>query len=146
MDLEFHIRLKGGEKFDCPYCGRYAQLYKRSLHHSVAAWLIRLYRAGGENNFIEVVNLRLTDKNASSDYGIAKFWQLIQQKPHEIDDKKSSGFWKLTSVGANFVRGNLKIQKFAQIYDDRAFGYEGPEVSIADCLGDKFNYTELMAA
>lgn len=142
----FIKKLKTGWKGDCECCGRWSQIYRRKIHHSVAAWLIRLYKAGGDKDFIEVVNLRIPGMTASSDYCIAKFWNLIEQKTNTDEDKRSSGYWKLTARGVDFVRGLEDIPQVALVFDDQVIGFDGKQQFIQQCLGDKFKYPELMAA
>jgi hypothetical protein len=51
----------------------------------------------------------------------------------------------VTRLGARFVRGEIRIAKYARVYNGRCLGLEGEPVDIRDALGTQFNYSELMA-
>lgn len=143
---DFHAALKRGEELDCPCCGRFAKIYKRKLYSSVAAQLIKLYRIGGLTNYVHVAALVATGSSGVGDFSKAAYWGLIEEKEHEPDDKKTSGYWMLTMKGSAFVRRAIKIPNYVLVYDAKVLSFEGDEVSIQDCLGEHFSYTELMSA
>lgn len=150
-DPVFHFieKLKGGWKGDCRCCGRYAQIYQRRLHSGIAFALAKLYRAGGLTDYIHISDIISNKDTAVSgfDISIARFWGLVIPKNHDdTEEKRTSGKWKLTDLGYSFLMGNIKLQKYILIFDNKFHGFDGDEISIHDCLGTKFNYTELMAA
>ena len=57
IKAHFESALRRGEKQCCPTCGRYAQIYRRRIHTSIALQLITLYRLGGDANFIHASEL-----------------------------------------------------------------------------------------
>lgn len=143
----FMMDLLDGEKKDCPCCGRYAQVYRRHLHHDPAKKLIKLYRAGGAEKFIHTSVLIEKGDTSVGDFSKAKHWKLIHQADPDSDAKKTSGMWKLTQKGISFVRGEISIQRIALIFDDRVLGFSDDMVTIQECLdGGGFNYRELMEA
>lgn len=145
MLIDFMEQLKKGWQGDCPHCGRFAKLYYRQIHVSVALQLIQLYKLGGEKEYIHVSRLIAKGVSGPADFTKAKHWSLIEEKADDIPDgKKSSGFWRLTSIGVEFVKGGLKVKKIIHVYDARVIDATGPLVSIQDCLQNKFNYQELM--
>ncbi len=144
---EFMKRIIDGEHLDCPTCRRYAQRYERKLHSVVAAQLIQLYKMGGAAKWVHTSELIPGGQSGSGDFSKAKYWKLIEAREVGNDeDKKASGFWKLTDLGVSFIIGKETIQQTAVIFDDRVLKFEGPQVTIRDALGTKFSYEEMIAA
>lgn len=141
----FMNALRDGQRLNCPCCGRHAQVYKRSMHHTAARQLITLYRLGGHSDFVHAREFIGLNEGGGGDFAKARFWGLLEKKDlEEGEDKKSSGLWRLTHKGVLFVQCKLTIDRFVFIYDDKAERFDGPQVNIKDCLGTKFSYYDLM--
>lgn len=143
---EFFDDLRAGNKMLCPCCKRYAQVYRRHLHTSVALQLIILHKRGGADKYVHVRELVTDNMSGAGDFTKAKYWGLIQEAPIQEDGKKSSGYWKLTMDGVMFVKGLHAIRKTLLVYDDQVIGSEGGVIYINECLGNKFNYQQMMEA
>lgn len=141
MRDEFKKKVVDGESMPCPCCQRHAQAYRRSIHHSVAAQLIKLHRLGGTAHAKELI---MPNMSGAGDLSKAKYWRLIEQLSGDDPKKKTSGHWRLTRLGRDFVKGEISILKYAHVWDDEVLAFSGPDVFIKDCLGDKFDYSELM--
>jgi hypothetical protein len=139
---EFMKKLREGETADCPYCGRHSQIYKRKIHKTIAVILIKLYRAGGDKDFLHFTDFAIL--RAGGEFALAKHWGLILGATHEPEEKKTSGKWMLTKEGVDFVMNRTSIKKYALVFDDRCIDLYGEDVTIKDCLGETFNYSELM--
>lgn len=142
----FLDRLKKGDEMTCPCCGRFAKIYKRRLHTSIALQLIQLYRLGGSVAYVHASQLIGDGVAGAGDFTKAKYWNLIE--PMTVDtggEKKASGYWKLTVEGWRFVKAGMSIPEFAILYDDKVLEMAGRMVSIQDCLGKKFDYSALMS-
>lgn len=144
MQENFLQMLLNGFKGRCRACGRHAQVYNRSIHFTTAWQLIRLYRLGGAYGFIHASRLIPPGQTGTGDLGKAKYFGLIEQKGHDEGKKKHSGYWKLTERGVLFVRGNIPIEEFVGIFDDKVISKATKLVNIQDCLGKKFDYQKLM--
>ncbi len=145
MNPEFRARLELGDKCECPTCGRYAQVYKRKIHSTVALQLIRLYHLGGVENYVPAHRLILPGQSGVGDLSKAKYWGLIESAPNTDTSKKNSGMWRLTYAGYGFVTGAHKIPEFALVYDDAVLKFDGNLITIKDCLASGFNYEDLMS-
>lgn len=134
---------------NCRTCGQLVKLYKRPISGMEAARLIRLYVASKNNPKKEFFHLRdfsPAGYNASADFHKLKYMGLVEEKPAESsDEKKNSGYWKITDNGKLFVETKSTVPKYALIFDGKLFGFMGPNQSINDRLGKKFNYGDLMA-
>lgn len=146
MSLDFIMKLKSGWSGDCPCCNRFAKVYHRSIHVSIALQLIQLYKLGGYGGkFIHASKLIPKGNTGTGDFNKAKYWGLIEELPEStMPHQKSNGHWQLTPMGIEFVLGNMLVNKYAVIYNDRVIDVTGALVSIKDCLKEKFNYSDLM--
>lgn len=142
--MDFWKRLNAGESLDCPCCKRHAMIYTRKIHTSIALQLINLYRLGGHVAYIHTSKLIAPGSSGIGDFSKAKYWGLIEPKENTDDDKKSSGYWRLTSIGIAFVRGKQSVAGAALVFDDKVIGFTDDPTDIRAALGHKFSYDELM--
>lgn len=150
--LDLQRKLEKGDF--CPCCNQFAKKYKRKMYATPCVWLICLYHLHCRKTFDEFFHITEIVQHASKGYRIrlhgdshkANYFGLIEEKPKDMDieNKRTSGFWRITERGIAFVKNELRIPKYALIYNSEVVGFEGDEVSIQDCLGVEFNYTELM--
>lgn len=141
---ELRLELMAGQAVTCPCCTQLAKIYRRSIHARMARDLIRLYRADpgfGWLHFPTVLGVN------GGDTAKLAYWSLIEADDAvRADGSRRTGWWRLTERGEAFVCGRLDLPKYAKVYDGRVIGFEEtPMVFIRDCLGSKFDYTELMA-
>jgi hypothetical protein len=133
----------------CPCCTQFAKVYRRKLNSAMAYALILMYRHGGdEDGWCYVPDLLIRRTNRGGDEAKARYWGLIEEPPDAMREDGSTrvGTWRLTADGAAFVRGELKVAKYARVYDGRCLGLDDAQlVDITDALGKRFNYRELMA-
>lgn len=132
----------------CPCCDRYAKVYPRQIHTSMARWLIQLVRRYSvEPRWYAVREpWALRINSGTGDTAKLRYWSMIEHRPKGEGDekKKDSGKWKPTRIGVDFVHGLLPVPKYALEWDAECLGLDGDLVTIADCLGAKFDYRELM--
>lgn len=132
----------------CPCCDQFAKVYKRTITSTMARWLIMLVKLSEEDHRYFSVSepWSLAINKGTGDVAKLAVWGLIESKPKDEDDtvRKTSGNWRPTSKGFQFVYNQTRIPKYALIYNATLIGYDGFEISIGTALGQKFNYTELM--
>lgn len=150
---KFFAELENGAKKHCPCCGRYAQIYKRQINSSMALQGIAVLRLGGATDYVHMseVLLKVSEILGGGVLGGFEFtklsyWGLAISKSPAVDEvkKKTSGMWKLTPDGVLFLKNQLKVKKYALIYDDTVLRFEGKEVGITEAFKTHFNYQELM--
>lgn len=146
MDLVFKAQLLSGEHCDCPHCGRYAQVYKRHIHATIARQMIMLFEQGGHSGkYIHAANLIPDGQSGAGDLSKAKYFGLIQAMPENNEAKKSSGYWTLTDAGLQFVKGKLDIPEYALVFDDKVVGVSQDKIFISDALkSGGFHYNDLI--
>jgi hypothetical protein len=126
----------------CPCCTQFAKVYRRKINATMAATLLKLYRAaGGDTVFVHTPSLPGDTHEASQ----LEWWGLIEEEQRIRPDSGRAGWWRLTARGMSFALGGIDVPKYARIYDHRLLQLVGEPVSIHDCLGSRFNYAELMA-
>lgn len=142
----FMDRVMQGHEMICPCCGQYARKYNRTIHSTMAAQIIRAFKLGGSDYFIHVSKLVFKGGSGIGDFPKFAYWGMIQEREQLTKDQRTSGYWKLTQLGIDFVHNRVAVPKYARVYNGELLTppFEGPMVKIADCLGKKFHYQELM--
>lgn len=130
----------------CPCCGQYCKIYPRMIHSTMAWCLIKFYRLSRELWDYFHVSKLCPDRISSGDFAKLAMWGLIEEMPKDETDTKrrTSGYWRLTHLGADFVLGSAKVPKHIYVYNDTIIDKSEETVTIRDCLSNKFDYEELM--
>lgn len=148
------LRAEWEEGVECPCCTQFVKLYKRKITSSMAYALILLYRYFKNHPDQEWVHMNdylnsiegLPFPIKSGDNAKLRYWDLLEEKPEQRDDGSNrAGYWKLTQLGRDFVRGEATVQSHAKVFNSKCYGLTGEQITIHEALGDKFNYTELMS-
>ncbi len=143
----------------CPCCGGPAKVYERALYHAHVRALIRLFwldrREPGSDHPVN------TFVNITKHFSIMKFWGLVTDlATHEVVDdkaktgdtvadtgaKRSSGRWRITAMGRDFVLGTISVPASITFYQGAVLAYSEEKVTINQVLTTTFNYRDLMAA
>jgi len=127
----------------CPCCGQFTKVYKRKINSGMARSLIRMYLAGGSEQ-LSFIHVPTAVGSRSREEGKLRYWGLVEEELEKRPDGGRAGYWRVTPSGELFVKGLMTVYSHARIYDGRCLGLTGPQVSILDALGDKFDYAELM--
>lgn len=133
----------------CEHCGQLVKLYRRQIHSLAAESLIRLHRKTIAHPGLEFFHIgeffKSTTKGMGGDFAKLRYWGLIEMLASNPDeDKRTSGYWKITVKGRQFVKGKISIPKSVFLYNQTFYGFEGPEIFISDCFEEPFSYRELM--
>ena len=132
----------------CPCCTQFAKVYRRALTSAPARVLIELHRRdqGGAYLFLPTILDTMTGTPHQGGYGtLGHHWGLLEPQPGEREDGSwRVGWWRLTDRGRAFVLGRRTVPKYARIYDGRCLGLDGPDWTIVQALGKRFDYRELM--
>jgi hypothetical protein len=128
----------------CPCCTQYAKVYRRRITAAGTRALIALYQAGGATEHVHAPDL--PGVRGDGDLAKLRYWHLVAELDEPRDDGGRAGYWRVTELGVEFLRGTLRVPKYARVYDGRRLGFAGELVGVADCLGEPFRLDELMAA
>jgi hypothetical protein len=139
---------------ECPCCTQFAKVYKRKINSSMACVLVLVHRFFRESqepwlhvpSYLTGLTLPPVVKAAiRGDWAKFAHWGCLEALDAErADGSKRVGFWRITDTGKDFVRGSVKLPKYALMYSERCLGLQGPDITIRDALGSKFHYGELM--
>mgnify|MGYP003108747720 FL=1 len=128
----------------CPCCGQFAKRYKRKLNSSMAAALCWMW-AHARDAWIEVPLVAPSWVLKAREYPKLAWWGLIEEKPRQEGSKaRTSGVWRVTPLGAEFVRGCSDVAMYAFVYNGEVQDFTDRTTDIRHALGDRFDYAELM--
>ena len=139
------IEYKGGH---CPVCDRWGKIYGRNLNRSMARALIWLCSATkDEDGWVDVANKSPRWLVKTNQIQSCRWWGLVESKPtDETDDdsKSSSGFWRPTQAGLDFVFKHTRVPKKVFTYNADVEGISEETVFIEDCFKEFFDYQDVM--
>ena len=139
------LRSKLDEGTICPCCDQYAKRYKRKLNSSIAAALCWMWNHN-RDAWINVPAQAPAWILKAREYPKLAWWGLIEEKPRKPGSKgRTSGVWRVTSLGSEFVRSCVGVPRYAFVYNGTVedFSTAAP-VYIRAALGDAFDYAGLM--
>lgn len=125
----------------CPCCGQFAKIYDRTINSGMARSLIAMYRVAPDGGW---VHLPTQIGARSREEGKLRYWDLVEEKTDLRTDGGRAGYWRLTEMGVAFVKGVIKVEKYARVFDGKLLRLTGPMIGIREALTDKFDYEELM--
>lgn len=133
----------------CVTCGQRVKIYKRTLYDRMARGLAWLYKAHrlmpGKDCFHHQEDLKI-DQRTAGDFAKLKHWGFMEEAKKGMDeDKRTSGRWRITEKGIQFIQGEITVPKYVKLYNKAIYGFEGPEITVFDVLGEKFSYKALIA-
>lgn len=151
----FMDKLERLEGASCPCCDRYAQKYRKQPTSTSMACLIIFDRfVGGDiSNFRHISELNRHNPlfgGLDGAWALLSKWGFIQEKPR-VDKYigpggKTSGFWRLTAKGRQFVNREIKAPRYVLVFNSEILGWSREQWSADDFLKHKFSYAELMAS
>jgi hypothetical protein len=128
----------------CPCCTQYAKEYVRRLNAGMAEALVRMYRTHGTDWQDKTETLRGVGP-AARDESLLRHWGLLQEYGERREDGGHAWWWRVTALGEQFVLGRVTVPSHVRLYDNHYMGTQGGQVQIVDCLGQRFDFAELMA-
>ena len=128
----------------CPCCGRLAKEYRRAMNSGMARsllWLVGVY----DGVWVDVPKTGPKHVVRSREFDKLQHWGLVEQVENTDDSKRSSGMWRPTQDGIDFVLGDVMVASHMHIYQNEVVGWSKVSITIKEALGKKFDYSELMA-
>ena len=146
-DARAEVLANREDGIECPCCDQFVKVYRRSITADSAAWLVLLVNAyRREPRYYHVGGLRGITQ-ATGDRAKLRYWGLIEQRPKcdKADaGKRTSGYWKPTQQGMDYVDGNGTLPRHAYVVDGTVLGYSDERRDLQDCLGNRFDFGKLM--
>lgn len=139
----------------CPVCNQNVRLQKYTINAETAKCLIDLYKLNKKHpdkiwfHVAEDIKIGISVSGA---FAKLRHWGLIEQLPKNNTqvNKRTSGMWRITDKGMDFVLNRIKIEKFIKVYNQTFYGYDeeitdkNKPITITDAISTKFNYQELL--
>lgn len=158
-DAKKWLRARFGKGAACPCCNQFVRCYRRPMNKSMAYVLLLMechFRSDPVEEWLHVPSFiaeMVADhpRRAAAvrgDWAKLKLWGLIEEKPEtRADGSPRAGYWKLTPLGRQFARRQVKVPSHVFIYNGEALQRAVEEqITIDDALGTEFSYDELMSA
>ncbi len=151
-DAKAFVQLNLPSGASCPCCGQYARLYQRPINATMAVALILIYQhfqRHPNHAWLHVSQFLVQAKRdstiAGGDVVKLRYWGLLERASGERSDGSNRvGRYRITELGKQFVEGKVAVPKYAFLFNQRLFRLSDELITIADAIGDRFNYQELM--
>ena len=132
-----------GASTRCPTCDQHVKEYKKSLSSNSARFLFSLVSISRTKpeGWVHYSDCIYNSRN----YPEVAYWGLAHTQRDESKEKKTSGLWKPTRLGIDFINNKVKIPKYVHVYNSKVVKFDDKEsISIIDAFGNKFSYEDLM--
>ena len=128
----------------CPHCNTVVRTYRRKFPKGDIKSLVQLRRAALRGDgWTHIKDLQ--GKSGGGDFAKYRYWGLITEKELGTEDKRSSGYWKLTGVGKDFVEGATTVHSHVILKNGEALSFDGKQLTMKNlCHASGFSYDELM--
>lgn len=130
----------------CPVCGQFVKIYHRTITSTMARQLIHAFHCYGTGQWFHVKNVVLGGSGVG-DFPKLEHWGMIEHQHHDKGEegKRTSGIWRITQKGEDFIHARATAPKYAVLYNALLLEHAGDQISIRDALGEAFDYAKLMA-
>lgn len=135
-------QVRGGRGGTCPVCNRIAKIRRRPITSTMARSLIKLYQGAPFGSFVHWG--RLIGRQYSDEAKLAH-WGLVEEERRTREDGGRAGYWRITQAGVDWIEGRSTVTQTGLFFNARCLGLEGPQITIADALGKRFNLAEVLA-
>jgi hypothetical protein len=131
------------KQYECPCCKQDVQVFKRKLNANMARFLISLtYEHLVRGDWVHYKKCSYRGR----DYPYLPAWGLAETAANEDSKKRSSGLWRPTEKGIDFVYGRIKVPTHAYIFDNQYLKHTRELIDIRGVLKEPFDFAELMRA
>ena len=127
-ELQAKRKQSGGSR--CPCCEQYVKEYKRTLSANMCNFLQSLVvksamdQANGGDGWVHFKDCAY----GSHDYPYVRDWLLAERAPSTSTKKKSSGMYRPTQLGVDFVFGRAQVPKYIYTYNGKRTGEDNTEM------------------
>ena len=139
----------------CPVCDQYARINSYNLTNRMLGSLMILYEHFDKTKYhhkddistkaLEVLGKQAMSSAVSGEFAKMKHWGLIEEaEKDENKDSRTSGMWRITKRGGDFVEGKIQVPSYIHIYNSTLYGFSGKMVYAVECCKNKFSYKELL--
>ncbi|MGR3221203.1 MAG: hypothetical protein ACUZ8H_15520 [Candidatus Anammoxibacter sp.] len=130
---------------NCPCCGQFVKVYKRTINAAMALELATAYKRFGTYKAFHRSELKdILKSTGGGDFAKLRYWGLITELVDDNPKKKNSGRWVVTNRGEQFL-GGAALYKYCLIYNGGLLDFDEDEVVyFKDCIANDFDFQGLM--
>lgn len=136
----------------CPCCSQTVKVYERAMNYSMASYLKALLVLSDGRIYVHIAEIEelarksMAKTTGGRDFACLKGWNLIEQLPKDPNDKKrkTSGMWKITQKGIDFVNGKISLQAKVVMLNRQYLGVTGDEIYFGNAMANTFDLEEVM--
>lgn len=128
---------------NCLCCGQRVHLYRfkvLDLHVKALAKLYKLSKLEDTYYHISLLNI----SGGGGDFAQIEKWGLIESEINLDTKKRTSGMWKITPDGIDFLLNKKTIPKYCYIFNKKARRFSEEQIGVHDALREHFDYEEMM--
>jgi hypothetical protein len=137
--MQLHEKRHTGSR--CPCCGHYDVVYRRRITRSQVLFLADLRRKSiatfGQPHAPIDVRQIAGQHMRGGDYAKLALWNLIRSSGE-------SGWWALTPLGLQFLRGEARIPKQAFVYRGAVDHYSAETIDVHEVAGEAFRLDDVL--
>ena len=135
----------------CPVCDRWGKINTVTLRGIMIKTMHWIHREGN-GDWVDVPARAPRFVSRSYAFSRLKHWYLVEQKyippvvrdEQEVRETRTSGMWRLTPIGIDFIFNGATAPDKVFIYNDRRVGASDDMVTARECINEKFNYDVMM--
>jgi len=148
-DAKCYVEARRDEGVPCPCCTQYCKVYPRSLNAPMVRFLIWLVKEFEARNVPRTwINVNdgplIQHRKGGGDFAKMAHWGLIEQMANDDDTKRTSGYWRPTQAGVDFVHMRTTVPQKVLLYLNEPVGFSPEVTDVVTALGTGFDYRELM--
>ena len=144
-----------GKGDHCTVCDRWGKINTIKLRGIMVKTMHWIHQAG-RGDWINVPENAPKFVARSYAFSSLKHWNLIEQRyvpPPTKEEReagaerevRSSGVWRLTPMGVDFIYNGTTVPSKVFIYNDHRVGASDEVVTARDCAFEEFNYDAMMS-
>lgn len=127
---------------DCPCCDQRVMVYKRRISSGTVRRLAKLLKAHRKTKQPWVHHTKVDSRGG--DFAKLRHWGLIKEMPNFSHEKRTSGFWKITPKGMDFLWNRVSVPTYVYIKNNKIMEWSKQKTNIKETMGKDFNYADLM--
>ena len=131
----------------CPCCNQTVKVYRRKLNANMCKFLVSLNIAvvrnetNGGDGFVHYSECSFDGR----DYNQLSHWGLIEARQNDGTKKRCSGYWSITDMGEDFLKGKITVREYILCYNGKAKIDEDSDwVTFLSAYKNPFDYQELI--
>ncbi len=151
-------QLATDKAFPCPVCTGTVNRYQRPPDAKAVRWLIFYYlyaKAHPTEKWVHQSLAVARHGQVGGDWARLRHWNLIEECPQDANTKqrggRTSGFWRITKTGIEWVEGKITIPRYIQTCMGHFEGFVTKQkkphfISVQEALANKFDHQKLMSS